>query len=465
MLKFKTLKRKSVKSVMDYVKQNNENTCDYSQGVIYMWYNFFRYEYAIHNGMLILKVGDKNAPTFFPPVGCGDFLDAVSEIEKYCIENEYAIKFSFLSKKTADILLDRYKGYQVSSGFNRNFSDYIYRYEDIKTFKGKKYNGQRNHINAFKKAYPNYQYKVITKKTIPLLIEFLEVYKKEHKNMKGIEKNEYLNTLELVKNLRVKDFVGGYLEVDGKIVAFSVGEYIKDTLIIHIEKGLTEYRGVYPTMFNEFVKHSEKDGIVYVNREDDSGDMGLRYSKMQYRPVFMIDKYYVKINSFMKDFSAPTLKGERVYLSPIKKADAKNYYKLYVAVKNNKWWGFDYKKLNKTPTEDYFYKLQKNDFKNKFNLCLAIREKGKKDLIGEVILYKFSFDGCVEVGIRLFKKEQNKGYASESINLISSFVKEKLNLKLKAKCYKANFSSKKLFENSGFELVAQNDEYFYFEKI
>ena len=59
MLKFKTLKRKNVKSVMDYVKQNNENTCDYSQGVIYMWHDYFRYEYAIHNGMLILKVGDK----------------------------------------------------------------------------------------------------------------------------------------------------------------------------------------------------------------------------------------------------------------------------------------------------------------------------------------------------------------------------------------------------------------------
>ena len=463
MLKFKTLPRKNIKSIMKYVKQNNEKICDFSQGVIYMWYDYFRYEYAIHNGMLILKVGDKNAPTFFPPVGNGDFLDAVSQIEKYCIENEYAIKFSFLCKETADILIERYKDFTVSSGFNRNFSDYVYRYEDIKTFKGKKYNGQRNHINGFKKAYPNYQYKTITKKTIPQLIEFLEVYKKEHKNMKGIEKHEYLNTLKLVKNLKIKDFIGGYLEVDGKIVAFSVGEYVKDTLIIHIEKALTEYKGVYPTMFNEFVKHSEKDGVIYINREDDSGDMGLRYSKMQYRPSHMIDKYFVKINSFMKDFTPTTLKGESVYLSQIKKADAENYYKLNAAVKNNKWWGFDYKKLNTNPTKDYFYKLQKDDFKEKFNLCFAIREKGKKDLIGEVILYKFSFDGFVEVGIRLFKKYQGKGYAKESILLISEFVKG-LGLKLKARCYKQNLPSKKLFENLGFILTAQTDKFYCFQK-
>ena len=465
MLTFKTLPRKSVNKIMDYVRQTKEKTCDYSKGVIFMWYDHFRYEYAIHNDMLILKVGDKNSPTFFPPLGSGDFWGAVSEIEKYCIENEFAIRFGFLSKSTADALLDRYNGYTVTSGFNRNFSDYIYRYEDVKNFKGKKYNGQRNHINNFKKAYPNYQYNNITKKDIPFILEFLKEYKTQHKKMKSIEKNEYLNTVKLIENYTPKDFVGGYLKVNGKIVAFSIGEYIGDTLIIHVEKGLVEYRGVYPTMFNEFVKHNEKDGIVFVNREDDSGDLGLRTSKMQYRPCGMLDKYFVKLNSFMKDIKKPTLKGELVTLSPIKKADAKNYYKLNVAVKNNKFWGYDYKKFNKTPTEDYFYKVQRDDYKDKLNLCLAIRKKGKPNLIGEVILYKFDFTSSVEVGIRLFKKAQNKGYASESLNLISNFVKEKLNLKIKARCFKNNYQSKKLFENNGFVLTAQDSKYFYFEKI
>lgn len=464
MLTFKTLPRKKVKFVMDYVKNCKEKTCDYSQGVIFMWYDHFHYEYAIFNDMLILKVGDKNTPTFFPPIGKGDFTKAVEEIEKYCIEKECPIRFAFLSKDTAELLLERYKDFSVVSGFNRNFSDYIYRYDDVKNFKGKKYNGQRNHINNFKKNYPNYQYKNITKKDIPFIVEFLKEYKTQHKKMKGIEKSEYINTVKLVENYRPKDFVGGYLQVNDKIVAFSIGEYVKDTLIIHVEKALTEYKGVYPTMFNEFVKHVEKEGIVFVNREDDSGDLGLRTSKTQYRPCFMLDKYFVKINSFMGEFKKPTLKGEKVTLSPIKKADAKNYYKLNVAVKNNKMWGFDYKKFNKNPTEEYFYKVQRNDFKNKLNLSLAIRENKKAHLIGEVILYKFDFNGFVEVGIRLFKNKQNKGYAKESIKLITKFVSDKLNLKLKARCLKANLSSKNLFEKSAFNLVSQDDKFYYFEK-
>ena len=465
MLTFKTLPRKNVNKIMDYVRLNKEKTCDYSHGAIFMWYDHFRYEYAIYNDMLILKVGDKNSPTFFPPLGNGDFFDAVSQIEKYCIEKEFPIKFSFLSKSTADKLLERYKEYSVLSGFNRDFSDYVYNYDDVKNFKGKKYNGQRNHINNFKKAYPNYQYNNIERKDVPMLIEFLKEYKKDHKKMKGIEKNEYLNTVKLVENYNPKNFVGGYIQVDGKTVAMSIGEYVGETLIIHVEKALVGYKGVYPTTFNEFVKHVEKDGVIYVNREDDSGDLGLRTSKMQYRPCFMIDKHYVKLNSFMKEFKKPTLKGELVTLSPIKKTDAKNYYKLNVAVKNNKMWGFDYKKFNKNPTEDYFYKLQRDDFKNKFNLCLAIRENSSPDLIGEVILYKFDKQGNVEVGIRLFKKYQQKGYAKESLRLISAFVKEKLNLKIKARCFKNNYQSKKLFENNGFILNAEDEKYFYFEKI
>ena len=69
------------------------------------------------------------------------------------------------------------------------------------------------------------------------------------------------------------------------------------------------------------------------------------------------------------------------------------------------------------------------------------------------------------MGIRLFKKAQRKGYASESLNLISNFVKEKLNLKIKARCLKDNCLSKRLFENNGFVLTAQDSKYFYFEKI
>lgn len=464
MLKFTKLREKDIKNILKYTKHSKEMLCDYSAGVMFMWMEYFQYEYAIFKDMLILKVGDKNSPTFFPPIGKGDFFGAVKQIEEYCVENEFLVKYSFLSKNTADKLGEIYKEYKFDSGFNRNYSDYLYNYQDIKCFTGKKYSGQRNHINSFKRLYPNYKYKSIEKKDVVRLVEFLKLYKKQHLNMKGVEKKEYEYTIKLTKNLNVSSFVGGYLEVDGKIVAMSVGEYLGNMLIIHIEKALKEYKGVYPTMFNEFVKHVEKEGVDFINREDDSGDLGLRTSKTQYGPCAMCDKYYFNLNSSMGDIKKPTIKGKKVTLSPIKRVDSKEYFNLYTAVKNNKYWNYDYKKYNKTPTIDYFYKLQLKDYKNRYNMCLAIRERFKDKLIGEVILYKFGYDNTVEVGIRLMKKHQGKGYGKESLKLITAFVNEKLGLKVKARCFKENVSSYNTFIKSGYEVVFEDEKFYYFNK-
>jgi hypothetical protein len=36
-------------------------------------------------------------------------------------------------------------------------------------------------------------------------------------------------------------------------------------------------------------------GFTYVNREDDAGDEGIRYSKMNYKPIELIPKYLVTV--------------------------------------------------------------------------------------------------------------------------------------------------------------------------
>lgn len=464
MLEFTKLKAKDIKNILKYTGHSKEMLCDYSAGVMFMWMEHFKYEYAIYNDMLILKVGDKESPTFFPPIGKGDFIGAVKQIEEYAVENEFLINYAFLSENTANKLAEIYKDYKFDIGFNRDYSDYLYNYQDIKNFTGKKYSGQRNHINSFKRLYPNYKYKTIEKKDIKRLIEFLKLYKKQHLNMKGVEKKEYEYTIKLIKNLNVASFVGGQLEVDGKIVATSVGEYLGNMLIIHIEKGLKEYKGVYPTMFNEFVKHVEKEGVDFINREDDAGDLGLRTSKTQYGPCRMGNKCYFRLKSAMGDIKKPTLKGDLITLSPIKKSDSEDYFRLYTAVKNNRYWNYDYKKYNKNPEIDYFYKLQLKDYKKRLNTCLAIKQKGKDKLIGEVILYKFGYDNTVEVGLRLLKKYQGKGYGKEILKLITNFVKNKLGLSIKARCFKENIPSYNLFVNSGYKIVSSDEKFYYFEE-
>ncbi len=460
MLKFKILEDKDFKILQKYTQKSRYLLCDLSVGVLFMWKEYYNPSYAIYNETLIVKsVNKKGEQRFFLPIG-KDEDGALLQIENYCVKNGIQLKFLAVQEEETKRLTERYG--EVELKYNRDFSDYIYRYTDIETFVGKKFSGQRNHVNAFKKTYPNYKFSVLTNKNVSRIEAFLENYKKDHKDMKKIELKEYQNTLNLVKNFSIAKFVGGFITVGKEIVAFSIGEYVGKTLIIHIEKALLIYRGAYPTMFNEFVKHFKKDGVEYINREDDSGDLGLRTSKTQYQPILIANKYSVCVKKPFNIEKQETLKGNKITLGPLKKDDAKLYYKLYTQKSNNRFWGYDYKKDIKTVTTNCFYEMAKKDFKNKDNAVYAIRKKGFKDLIGEVVLHNFLYDETVEVGIRLFKCEQKKGYAKEAVTLITAYATTKLNKKPVAKCMKKNDASKNLLLSCGYKIVKEDGKFFYF---
>ncbi len=459
MLKFKKIETKRLKSLQKYLKLNTYELCDASIGVMFMWNEHYNFSFAVYNDTLILKSdGRDGKQRFFPPIGL-DKNGAYKKIEEYAVKNSIQLEFICVDESELSNLKERYG--EITYSFNRDFSDYIYKYSEIETFTGKKFSGQRNHINAFKRAYPNYKYHTLTSKNVEKIVEFLNEYKKDHKKMGKIEKKEFFNTLTLVNNLSIAKFVGGYITVGKKIVAFSIGEYVGSTLVIHIEKAILSYRGAYPTMFNEFVKHVKKDGIEFINREDDSGDLGLRTSKTQYQPIKISNKYHVLVKKPMNIDKIPTIKGANITLSEIKKSDAQLYYKLYVAVKNNRYWGYNYKKDIKGENVEDFYNLAKADFKNKDNAIFIIRKN--KRLVGEVILHNFNYKNQVEIGIRLLKSEQGKGYAFEALNLITYYVIKTLKKEPYAKCYLQNTASKKLFLKSGYKEIGKDKKFAFFK--
>ena len=101
-----------------------------------------------------------------------------------------------------------------------------------------------------------------------------------------------LNSLRLMKELHL---TGGCLRVGGKVTAFTIGERLcSDTFVVHIEKALTEIEGAYPMINQQFVQHA-MEGYTYVNREEDTGDEGLRQAKLSYRPVFLVEKGVVTL--------------------------------------------------------------------------------------------------------------------------------------------------------------------------
>ena len=87
------------------------------------------------------------------------------------------------------------------------------------------------------------------------------------------------------------DYKGLMISVDGRIVALTFGEMVnKDTVVVHVEKAFSEYRGLYPLINQEFQNYYWQDA-KYVNREEDMGLDGLRAAKRSYYPEYMLKKY------------------------------------------------------------------------------------------------------------------------------------------------------------------------------
>jgi hypothetical protein len=79
---------------------------------------------------------------------------------------------------------------------------------------------------------------------------------------------------------------GILIRVDGKPVAFSIYEPLNpSTCVVHFEKAMREYKGLYQLVNRETAKQIMSKGCKNINREEDLGIEGLRKAKLSYYPL------------------------------------------------------------------------------------------------------------------------------------------------------------------------------------
>ena len=275
--------------------------------------------------------------------------------------------------------------------------------------------------------------------------------------------------LELSKKmLRMLDrsfFIGGGMFDGDKLIALSLAEKCGDTLIIHIEKALYSYTGVYPTLVQTFADAFGGD-CQWINREDDAADKGLRTSKLQYGPARLAPKYrFDPQNELLNHVQAiPELKTERLTLSALTEADIPAYNALVLDADRNRWWGYDdVGGLGGRVEERSFFDVAKRDFENRQAVNFAVRLDGK--LIGEAVLYRFDCRGGAELGCRIDKAYAGNGYGTEAFAAVAEWGLYKIHLsRVVAKCYKENQASYKML-SACMRKKGEDDTFFYFEKL
>ena len=426
-------------------------------GSRYLWGEYEDAEYAIVHDTLILRETYEEGSFFYYPVG-EDVGYALKEFEEYSKEKGVTLNLCSFNGEIAEKIKSVYPFCKID--YLRDWADYVYPAEQFITYSGKKLSGQRNHVHKFERIYTDYKVEKITKDSVPKIKEFLKEFEKEN-SLDGWAAEEMPKAYELLDNMDYLDQFGIYITVGGKIISLSIGEIAGDTLFVHIEKALKEYAGAYPKTAQEFAKAFVRDGVKFINREEDCGDLGLRTSKTQYHPSEIRIKYFAVISTAFDTINSPILKTERL---TIKRNDGFTGYKtLCTDEEINALWGFSYKDdIEGEPTEEKFTSLVKSlrEKKEEYSLAVLLGDKS----IGEIVLWDFGFRSDIQIGFRFFKEYQGKGYALESVKKVVEYAFNEMKIKsIKAYCFKENLRSKNLLNKLGFTNIRSDEKYDFYE--
>ncbi len=175
--------------------------------------------------------------------------------------------------------------------------DYLYSFRELVELSGNRFHKKKNLLNQFRKRYA-YEYVELG----GLLVEQTREMQERWCRWRDCESSETLSAENraidrvLGSWARLQGILGGALFVDGEEAAFSIAEKsAPDTLIIHFEKGFTQYAGIYQAVNQMFLASQSGKGFATVNREQDLDEENLRRAKLSYNPAGFIKKYSVSM--------------------------------------------------------------------------------------------------------------------------------------------------------------------------
>lgn len=292
MIEFQKLTLQDIPLIRPYFQATVGRSCDATVGGVFLWRDFFETEYAFVGESLVFRVRDLGGVSAFAFPLSGDVGATLRALREDCAVRGERLVFCRVTGPDLRQLEDTF---DCISAPERDWFDYIYTAKDLVSLAGRKYSDKRTPMNCFRREHPDHGFEPIGPDNLADVRRFYARFQGlERKNAVPFREDERM-VRELLDNYETYGLLGGALRAAGEIVAFSVGEIVGDTLFVHVEKADFTLRGAYPMMVNEFAKFYVREGTLYINREDDAGDPGLRMSKLLYHPLRMIEKYTASV--------------------------------------------------------------------------------------------------------------------------------------------------------------------------
>lgn len=271
-------------------QQTPRRSLDYTLANLWGWQRHYGLEWAFTDGLCWIRQ-TRPRPCLWAPIGAWnavnwqDLPDSGLGPEIIRVPEELAQLWQRALPEMLDIEEDRGQW------------EYLYSQEELATLPGRRFHKKHTHLNNYIKSYGEPDYRPISDAMVEDVLGLQDDWCQWHECEGSLSlraENEAINRVLSHWN-RFRGLVGGSLYVDGRIVAFSVGEDLDGkSLGVHFEKGLGGFKGVYQTINCAFSRHAGR-GFATINRAQDLDEAGLRQAKMTYNPVGFLRKYRVRL--------------------------------------------------------------------------------------------------------------------------------------------------------------------------
>lgn len=291
MLHFKRLDITQADQYRTIVRHAAHRGCSYSFANVYMWGR----QTGTFVGDHLVLFSHFDGHSMYPfPIGPGDPKQALDAIIADARARGIPCRITGMTEAEKNILENDYPGL-FRYHCDRSSFDYVYDIHDLADLKGRKYQQKRNHTNRFYNTYPDYEIRVLGEANFAECKALTDAWyaRKQQDDPLGdllMEQNALRRAYKYYDQLGM---IGIALYAQGKMVAMTMASFLdEETLDVHFEKADVDVPGAYATINREFAKYvrDRYPNIRFLNREDDTGNAGLRQAKLSYHPHHMVEK-------------------------------------------------------------------------------------------------------------------------------------------------------------------------------
>ena len=286
----RTVNFSDYQTILTFLQKYPSQNCDFNICNLLTWGIYYKLELAICHDRLVL-FNPYYSYLLFP---IGEFVSAqdLHKMNNCCEKIHKNVEIMVVPEDYVTNTPDLNEYFHIYN--DEDWNDYVYSVESLRNLSGKKLAKKKNLISQFKRLYPDYYLKEITGNDYDEILDFSYYWKEAQNRQDDYLDIEFEAIKLMLKNWDLLPSKGLKLYAENKLCAFAIySPQTEEMVTVHFEKFDPNVKGAAQLINHETALRVE-DSILFINREQDMGDPGIRQAKRSYQPLSMMPYYRLK---------------------------------------------------------------------------------------------------------------------------------------------------------------------------